>query len=744
MAREYELWLDESGTFENERQNASNHNEFPDGFHPSLIGGWLVEHNRCHHSDLASFVIPDATGDEYHAAGMGASAVEQYIFPGMRAVHNDYGGKIVLFQNKELRDFGNRELYLRLMASGLLQLLQELNATSESVKLQVLIARRMDKTCSNPQDKEIVDAEYKNMLGRYIQSKKKEGHILLHEDTEMSITIDSGRKDYRLKVADYACNTELTLRSDKYTDANRAEFKELLKDAYVYSFEEDTTENSIERALTQGNVAGAMVETVFNTKDKEFSRQLNKIVSRLSNMGYRGSKVQLAQCTREFTTYVYMEDDFERSEEFLKKILDQIVPVFEEGKLPCEIFKFSMELLLTDMYLREGDIDRATEEMARCIEAESALPSSFENLLYYYQLIEKEALLAIDSFDFRKGASMMEDACTAFREIIEYVPLVNALKDRFPDMISEYYGDALCMKIYAELFLQRTDPDLYASLVKDSDIALKQYGPHEGELERHRQYRSVIELQNGNYEAAAKWLLMTELDTVTMGSLSDNSKLSKRDFDAFLKRVIDGEAKSARKYYLMYYIKIMAEAALAKDDIADLMQQALVTNPGIQETDNLQDRKYHTSHGTNVEETVITDLDYVIRPSKYIDFHPLEVNYWKQATYMFAKGNYSAAENLYKKAHDVCYTYSDYMQLAVIGLGIWAEHIVCLMDHGKKKDARKEYEKLNRKIEDLKKRTAVSSIKDFLTVMGNAIVNAKDDDEISRDKMWKASRLVTF
>lgn len=38
MQHEYELWLDESGSFIRDNENKINNN-----YHPSLVGGWLVK-----------------------------------------------------------------------------------------------------------------------------------------------------------------------------------------------------------------------------------------------------------------------------------------------------------------------------------------------------------------------------------------------------------------------------------------------------------------------------------------------------------------------------------------------------------------------------------------------------------------------------------------------------------------------------------------------------------------------------
>ncbi len=625
MTKEYELWLDESGNFENEKSNSKDKEQFPHGFQPSLIGGWLVDYNRCHHDDLSEFVIANPVGEQYHVAGMDKDEGKKLQLSGIRTVHEKYGGRMVIFQNKELKDYGNRELYLRLMGAGLLQLVQELNAENESVKLHVIIARRMDMT-KEAKHQEIIDKEYQEILEKYIHSKKIEKRISLHEDTEMSITIDSARKDNRLKLADYVCNTQLTFDSGKYTDEEKKEFFTLKKDGYEYSFYENSTENVVKMYLAQGDVANALVETVMNSRKESFMEMLELIGEKMSVQGYRGNKVQLAQCTKEFTTLAYSEDDYERGEEWLKQLLQVVVPFMEKRGFPCDKFKFTMELHLTDMYLREGDIDAATAEMVKCREADKALSSSLENVLFHYQLMEKEALLYIDSFEFDKGAELMSKACAGFKAFLDGISKVEAVSERYPELISEYYGDALCMKIYAELFLQRKMPEIYSSLAADSDVALKQYGPYEGELERHRQYRSIIEMQKGNYGTAAKWLLMTQKSGNTMISLTDGSALTKQEFVMFLKSVIQREWKTSRRYYLMYYVKIMAEAALAGDEIADEMANALKNCPDIQETEDMNDWSGRTDHGTKTSEKVLKELAYVLRRSKYVDYHPIEGN----------------------------------------------------------------------------------------------------------------------
>ena len=113
MSREYELWLDESESFTNERKNARDKKRFPGGFHPSMIGGWLIKYDPNRRYDFSEYVIESPASDDYHAAGMKNAEDKQKVIGGIKYVREVLGGKTVIFQNKELMDYGNRELYLR-------------------------------------------------------------------------------------------------------------------------------------------------------------------------------------------------------------------------------------------------------------------------------------------------------------------------------------------------------------------------------------------------------------------------------------------------------------------------------------------------------------------------------------------------------------------------------------------------------------------------------------------------------
>lgn len=85
---------------------------------------------------------------------------------------SEYNAAQVFFENQEYHDEAtSRQLYLSMMAEGILQLLQRLNARYESVGLRVTIAQRQDVT-AEAGNQRIRENEYKKALEYCIKRKQ--------------------------------------------------------------------------------------------------------------------------------------------------------------------------------------------------------------------------------------------------------------------------------------------------------------------------------------------------------------------------------------------------------------------------------------------------------------------------------------------------------------------------------------------------------------------------------------------
>ncbi len=117
---EYELWLDESGSFMIDDQ-------MDNGKNPSIMGGVLFPQNALSDEEIRKLADPD--GDrKNHAMEMSYSDAQRIVPAALEGVCKA-GAKLVFFENAErIYHPHNRDLYLRVLASGLAQLVRFLSA----------------------------------------------------------------------------------------------------------------------------------------------------------------------------------------------------------------------------------------------------------------------------------------------------------------------------------------------------------------------------------------------------------------------------------------------------------------------------------------------------------------------------------------------------------------------------------------------------------------------------------------
>ena len=718
MAKKYELWLDESGNFEDKEAKRIKEN-------PSLIGGILVEKE----------VVDNIKFDEIisqkhnHATEMGYEEKKKYLLETLEKVKEDYRVKLFYIENPNYEyEKSNRQFYLRMMAEGLLQLMQVLNAENESVELDVIIAQRQDVTAKSNQ-RRINEKEYIYLIQKYIENKKKQNKILLHKKSRLSFYLDSAYRNPKLWLADYASHVRYRMNSKLFHDS-KTRLKLLFSDAYLFTINEVTTTSYINKLLSNNMVADAIYEAFTTTEKIDLNKELKKICDRMQLTSYRLVKSQLKQFAADIVSYTANEDDYEVSERLLKRINTEFIPMLKEKGFPCENCQFHILIQLIDMFLREGDIIAARQMLEECKKVQRTFGNSLENVLSYYQVLEKEAILLIDEFRYEDADNLMGKACDSYQNIMKAIVTDSNLKDRFPDIKSEYFGDALCMKIYAEMFLQRKYPEKYAQLCEESDLALKQYPDSEGELERHRQYRSHIELEAGNYEEALQWLMKAKmyknLSTEVVGI---------RDF---LYSVDTTEYMMGCQYYLMYYVLIMAEASRTGDLIADTMYEVVC------EYKEFLKKSGIILGNKKKEKFEEIDIRKAILLASGISYHPLEIIHWKWASYYYYQKKYMKALPYYESAYKICFKYSNYDTMKITGLGVLAEMICCLLEMGKTDLATGQYEILVKRTKELINKELPDETKILLNEMLGLENKALLNGTFDKEKLYQLSRMITY
>lgn len=720
----YELWIDESGNFENQADLRWN---------PSLVGGVLIEQKHVDYSEICNFI----DSEDGHACEIKKGK----SFKVLRALKyiKDIGGNLVCFENKERKsEFTSRELYLRIFANGMVQLLRDLSVKEESFTLNVLVALRVDTKARNEHgENQIPDDEYLKMMREYVRTAVKQQTLQLDPNTEVNIVIGSARKEKKLVFADYVCNARLTRTSKSFSNEDRKELETQFSPEYLYGTNEQLTESWIKTYLAEGNVAAALLE-IHVTKEKiEYKELLELIFDRMKEMSYRVIKLQLQGFLEGIRRYVACENDFEESEAMLEKMIHQMIPQLIAEEIPfAREFEFDICLYLSDMYLREGDIINAKGVIEELENSAKSLNYKLEYILRQYQVIEKRALYEINCFNYEVASEKMRKASDIIENIVRGLSSEDMLDEIFPStMKSEYLGDALCMKIYADMFRQRCNPLIYQQMVEDSDKALKQY-KYEGELERNLQYRAHIEMENGDYEAALSWLLQS-------AQIREEKKPVESKCSSYLIKARNEDAIS-RCYYLMYYCEIMAEAILHnQEEFANKMYSALNSQEWIWTyLDENEDFEtiYLEREVYNPESEHSNILEGLFDQSKTPLYHPMEIVYWKLATYYSKKDNLKKANKWYKKALNICLQSEQYLVLQVVSLGIISEQIHYNYNNPIKlqkllKLLKKEYEKII-SINNIPKVTL-----DFVKQWEKLFKCSVED---MYDISYEISRLITF
>lgn len=662
--REYELWLDESGDFLSESQNTSGKN-------PSMIGGILMPKGALKDAQIRALADPENTG-AFHAMDMSYAEAQKIVPAALEGLCNA-GAKLVYFENSErIYYHSNRDLYLRVLASGLAQLVKLLSV-SGAFTLNIIIAIRYAPDEENTESiQQIPPEEYRVELKRYITREFEDINYTLSPDCHIALTVLSARQEARLALADYASNARFVLNSKKFQPV-KSRLLPLIEAGYRFSITALTTEASIRSKLSTYDISGALID-YYTSRGRMHKKQMfQEIMERFSTLSYRLQRLQIRSFASSLRIFVAKETDFERSEALLKTVIKDLF-----GKLKAEYPQvqtdeslFTLELALADMYLREGDVINAAPIMESMETLINSMNYRVENLAYLYLYREKKALYEINRMEYEKSAHTSSQTIQTIENLISVLnadDLTLSFFSRENPMASEYLGDTYCMKVYAELFIQRTDNNIFEnSLRTDTEKALSQYH-YSGELERNQQYRSKAENEAGNCHSAIEWLLKTK-----------NISLSSKDLELCCIQYLNAarnEDALSRAYYVMYYLEIMENASrLGQTNICDPMKTALCKEQATLQDILLEEKDTEIISDAQRKHQIFTDI---FADEKKRNYHPTEISLWKYGVCLWREGSRKAAEKCWERAIRICDENPDYTVLKIVALAILLEWISLL------------------------------------------------------------------
>ena len=260
--KQFELWLDESGEFDNDKQKARR------GMSVSHIGGLLVESGTFPLSQVERIIQEDF----FHSTEQTDTDLQFARF--QKLAETD--ARFVLFQNEEcILVLDHNLTYQNMMAEGLMKLIRRLKSRYGEIRLRILIANR------------IIHREQKNGSGRdnlvppeHYEQRLKERIIMagLKEsvpETDWTLQTASARKDKRLMLADIVCNTFLTRNTKFRKNPAQSDFISQIYENPEKTLRWPVFEMSVEseflKAMTE-NRLGEAVAVLCQSDRKEIGR----------------------------------------------------------------------------------------------------------------------------------------------------------------------------------------------------------------------------------------------------------------------------------------------------------------------------------------------------------------------------------------------------------------------------------------------------------------------------------------
>lgn len=619
--KRFELWLDESGKF-NEKPGLQEELY-------SFIGGVLLASDDLSELHLDEFLTDKAAN---HAMNMSPTEKKAYVLPVLHQIWESLPIQYVYFENIEY--FGqnnNRQLYLDMMAEGILQLVQFLEANHGSIHLSIVIASRLAQK-GEARLVHITEKEYQSAFQRALEANQRREEFFKTPTSQVIFRLERATRSQKLIVADFASNSRRLYLNKKLEDAKSRQIcQDIFSNALVFSMSEQSIDIKLRVLLSQLDISEALLELFLIPKlgTSRFSYYLSLMIERLSQLSYRLVKSQIRQMASEILAYSARQEDYKETISILERLNQTLLPLLTGAKLPCLEFQLELFLQLSDAYLRSGrflDAGRVIQASEDLIWARKPI---LETLMLYYRILEKKAVFYIDSFQFNQAAQLMAEIRLFFKGIFEHLNQSPSGFLGYQFDSSEYFGDVLCMEIYACLFQDHTD----LAFVRDlSDLGLTQYPEFEGELERHRQYRSRLERKAGHYSAALYWLMKAILYE------TEEVELDKQDLSVFWDKIFREEAEMSQLFYLMYYSQIMADLARDGDERANDLYHSLDQHPIFDQV-RLPRRKKAES---------------IFLEASLSSYHPKELVWSSLGAYFAYQGNLQAAKTYYQEAIRIC------------------------------------------------------------------------------------------
>lgn len=442
----FELWLDESGDFENEADK-------PAHYEPSIVGGVLV-HNHEIDAKTATLMLNKENEDAlWHATEL-TPKDSMNLLKTMQEKALHY----VIFTNENRIDVTtNNTTYLNILTEGIYKLLSYLTLKYDLIDFKVVIASRknMDnqkqldnkkgyigEKGSKAQHAGIISAEdYRNRIKEkiIIEASRKNSYssnLLAWTKSGNAVTFADARKDSRLQLADTICNTYLT-RNTKFRP-HKQELANIYYDRLLVfpTLAKDIVDD-VEACIGNGSYSEALFLLYFGSNGvmtPSHPQLLDKLGQILLNLKPRQYVDNIFKdFVNKIDSLLRFSGDFRYIAKGLKEIQDNFIPSLEQKGYKNPQFNLDIALYLYTCYTHMGSQEGYAQDIL-CRNNLTLLKDAFEVIVYSTKLANRRSIHFKNMFDYDKAQQAVDELILLRQKLKAMLSEINpednsALKD---------------------------------------------------------------------------------------------------------------------------------------------------------------------------------------------------------------------------------------------------------------------------------------------------------------------------
>lgn len=434
--KNYYLWLDESGDFEEDPHRKKTP--------PSLVGGVCCEESVFHRSDPRDILAQVAANPDFQAAFGGVPPVVSHcaeLPPAVKVPARlqviewcvSQGMEFVFFQNRVKLSIGNStRAYLNFLAEGLAQFMAHLSACG-SAKLNVIIGRRVDTAALDRDgDKKVISQEeYLELVEERVAVAKARYLFDGMNQVTYEIRFASDKKNNYLVLSDYACSCKYTLGytggptwqdyEEKTADGRtrRTVLNEIFETrGKVFGLLGDRLQHDVRRNLSNRDWGGALFLALSRGAPKRSLE--DELCQVFLDFDAQDQRTQMTMFFQLVSHLLHARDGRGRTQngsEEAVELLEAYLALLE--RLPIQVeslrsfCRVNAWLYLGTAYTHCGKTQQACELLEKC---EAALPELLrqpENWNLYYILRNRQAVIWQDCYRNDKALEVLNEAVSA-------------------------------------------------------------------------------------------------------------------------------------------------------------------------------------------------------------------------------------------------------------------------------------------------------------------------------------------